>query len=264
MNAKKIIKYISIMITPSIILINAFASEVNANYDLPLEKKEITVGKSKYSDSLIKRNCYKYSDYIVVEEVDGGQKGGALIRLEPTKNNVNILKVCKNKISDFKIKMVADGYYGGKINQFIINDGDDGFGSEFLFQIFAIKNNKLTKVFQDLRHDNQSYEYIKTSQNKLGVRYWKSLKVENDCLVKDTTCLDKIRVANKISTDLNFNNCIKSIEQRISTLKNEPYDVSYLNNTSGNQFFVYIEIPDIYSSKNYKILDKNVVCESKP
>ena len=61
-----------------------------------------------------------------------------------------------------------------------------------------------------------------------------------------------------------FSNCIKSIENRISTLKNENHAISSLNNTFGNQFFIYIEIPDIYSSRFYRVLDKNVVCESRP
>lgn len=259
MKIKKTIKYLSI-----ILISNIHASELNINYDSPIEKKELSVGKSKYSNSIIRRNCYKYSDYVIVEEVDNGLKGAAQIGIEPTKKSSNFLRICKKKYPSFKIKMVAEGYYGGKINQFIINDGNDGFGAEFLFQIFLIKSNKLIKVFEDLRHSEQKYEYIRNSNHSLGVRYWKSLKIANDCSINDSACLEQIRIANKLPSDLNFNNCVKSINQRITALKNENSDISYLNNTSGNQFFIYIEIPDIYSLENSKVLDKNVKCESKP
>ncbi|MGY3802819.1 hypothetical protein ACWNT8_01945 [Pigmentibacter ruber] len=264
MKFKKTIKYLSNIVISNIILINIHASELNVNYDLPIKKKELSVGKSKFSNSIIRRNCYKYSDYVIVEEVDNGLKGAAQIGIEPTKKSSNFLEICKKKYQSFKIKMIAEGYYGGKINQFIINDGNDVFGAEFLFQIFVIKSDKLIKVFEDLRHSNQKYEYLRNSKHSLGIRYWKSLKVENDCSINDRTCLEQIGIANKLPNDLNFNNCVKSINQRISALKNENSDISYLNNTSGNQFFIYIEIPDIYSSENSKVLDKNVKCESKP
>ena len=99
----QILKFFPVIIS-NIVLTDTYALEANVNCDPPIEKKEIDVGKSLYSDSMIKRNCYKYSDYIVVEEVDSGQKGATLIGLESNKNYTSLLNVCKKKNSSFKLK----------------------------------------------------------------------------------------------------------------------------------------------------------------
>ena len=268
MNIKKINKYLYL-----VLLINIFKQEVFAtdssnepiiNYDNPLQKKEFNMGKNEYGNADLIRTCYQYSDFILVEINDKGNKGEALIGIEPLNNKINFTKTCKKDYSKFKIKMTADGYFGGKVNNFIINNGDDGFGAQYLFQINKINNDKIFPVYEDIRHSMKNYEYIRNKNHTLGVRYWKNLKADFDCSVYEKNCLDKIKISNNLSANLNYTYCLKTIKEEIKRLKKYSVDPSYLNNISGNHFFIYIEVPDIEKPEKYKILSNKIACSYIP
>lgn len=261
---KKYVIYFKFFLCLSSLFYKSNIYAVTINYDHPIQQRIFNLEKNKQSHSAIVRNCYEYFDYYNVEDIDKEQKGGALIGITPKRKGSNFLNICQKKYSTFPIKMTADGYYEGKIQQYMINKGDDSFGSEYLFQIFIIEKAKVKKIFEGLRHVNQSYEYIRHKNGKLGVRYWKSLKITINCPVKDNKCLENIKVANKIKTELNFTDCKKSIAEEITRLKKAQYDATYLNETEGNQFFIFIEIPDITKKYAYKILNTRVLCENRP
>ncbi len=241
-----------------------YSAETAIHYDTPIQKEEFNLGKNKYNSADLIRNCYQYPDFMLIEEIDKEQKGGALIGLAPVKKGTNFLATCKQKYTKFKLKMTAEGYFGGKIGNYIINNGDEAFGSEDRFEIYKINKNKLALIFASARHTNKNFEFLKNSLPQLGVRYWKSLKADFDCSVHEKSCLNKIKASNKILTALNFTNCLQFISERASKLKNEDYDLSYLDKASGNQFFIHIEIPNISNPHKYKILNNNVICETRP
>ena len=207
------------------------------------------------------KTCYQYQNYILIEINDKGNKGGALIGIENSNKNSNFNKICKQDYSNFKYKITAEGYYGGKVNNYIVTDGDDSFGSELSYQIYKINPTTLDSVFESARHDAETFYFIKNHNNKLGLIYWKSIENNTDCSLFENKCLEEIKKQNPIWSTLNFSKCITSTKNRLSELKvteNDDIDNSYLTSTINNHFFVKIEIPDIYKKNNYKILDKNV------
>ncbi|WP_397600835.1 hypothetical protein [Silvanigrella sp.] len=268
MNIKKIYKYLYLILLINIFNQKVFSTESydepKVNYDIPIQKKEFNMGKNEYGDADLIRTCYQYSDSILVEINDKGNKGGALIGIEPSNNKTNFLNTCKKDYSKFKIKMTADGYFGGKINHYIINNGDDGYGAQYLFQINKINNDKIIPVYEDIRHSMKNYKYIRNPNHKLGVRYWKNLKADFDCSVYEKNCLEKIKISNKIPVNLNYTDCLKTIKEEIKRLKKYSVDPSSLNTLSGNHFFIYIEVPDIEKAEKYKILSNKIACSYIP
>ncbi len=259
-----ILKYLLLFLFIIFFNLKIYSAESSINYDIPIKKEEFNIGKNKYNSADLIRNCYQYPDFILIEEIDKEQKGGALIGLASINKGTNFLATCKQNYAKFKLKMTAEGYFGGKVANYIINIGDEGFGSEGRFEIYKINKNKLTHIFGGIRHYEENFEFLKNSPHQLGVRYWKSLKADFECSVHEKKCLDKIKASNKILTNLNFSNCLQFISKRAAKLKNENYDLSYLNTTLGNQFFIYIEVPDISNPRQFKILNSNVICETRP
>jgi len=233
-------------------------------FDKPNFKSKFVVGKSKYSNGEIINNCYVYAKNVLIEQNDVGLKGEAKIFIKEYSKLNNINQLCKTNSGLIKHVFQSEGYFDGKINDFLIIKGADSHGAAYKFQIYKILNKDVKLIFEHIRHIDKEFLFLKKSNRIVSLRYWAKLDNEINCSLfnKNTfyECKKKLLKLNNINieTELDFKECQSLFYDRSvdsSFYKFEERDM---------QFFVKMELPDIQNPNNFKIMDSKLRCEIAP
>jgi hypothetical protein len=251
--------FISILYQPNL----SNANQMDPGFDKPLHVEKFNMGRSKDADSNIIKTCYIYSKFIVTEFNDPALKGNAKIGIDILDSKqTNYLNICKKNFRKFAYKLIPEGYFNGKIDNYIITKGSDSFGIEYAFQVFKLSNKKKKLIFEGIQGIDHPFQFIRNKEDSLGIKYWTSLHNRSHCSLFDNekkdSCWDKILKDNNINYTIRLQDCIKSVKKIYPKINQSELEKSAI------QSLIYIEIPDLRYPKNIKLLDKSPRCYITP
>lgn len=253
--------YFGTLLSSFFVIGQSFSVE-NNGLDKPIQVNKVNLGKNQKENTDIIKTCFVYSDFIVSEFNDQNSKGGAKIGIDKSKTNSS--NVCNKKLNNFSYKKTLDGYFTGKIGNYFVVEGSDGYAGNYLIQVLELSKNKLRLIFEDNRNMNSSYQFQVVKNNQLSLKYWKALKNTSECSLtagsKDDSCWKKILAENNIADSdrqkLNLKDCF--------TITPEMEEYSKLLGESVNELplhsFINVEVSDIKFPKKFKVVDSSVKC----
>ena len=240
-----------------------YANEIDPGLDIPVHIEKFNLGKSKNSDLNVTKTCYIYSNAVVTEINDPGLKGSAKIGIDIINSQKsNHSNICMKNFKKYAYRIIPEGYYDGKIGDYIITKGSDSFGAEYPFQIYNLVNKKEKLVFEGMRGVNLPIKIKRDSVNNLSLNYWTILSNNSNCFIfapnKNNDCWKQILIENNMDSKINLQDCLKSVKENFPGVTQSELEKSSI------QTLINIEIQNIKHPKDKKLLNNIPKCYISP